>query len=57
MLQCWSLECPLVRRCPSGCIEEVLHYVIVEAAPWSGEAIHSGRPVLPPSSLVLTQPA
>jgi hypothetical protein len=39
----WPLGCPLVRRCPSGHIEEEPHYVVVEAAAWPGE-VHFGMP-------------
>jgi hypothetical protein len=56
-LQCWLLGRPLVRRCPSGRIEEESHYVVVEAVVWPSETVHLGRPAPHPSSLVLTQPA
>jgi hypothetical protein len=52
-----SVRAPLARRCPSGRIEEEPHYVVVGVAVWLGGAVHLRRLALPPSSLVLTQPA
>jgi hypothetical protein len=36
----WSLGCPVVRRCPSECIEAEPRCLVVEDAAWPGEAVH-----------------
>jgi hypothetical protein len=39
-----SLGCALGRYCPPGRIEEGRHCIVVEAAAWPDDAIHSGTP-------------
>jgi hypothetical protein len=37
-----SLGRPVVCRCPSGCIEAELRYLVLGVAAWPGEAAHPG---------------